>query len=310
MGGRQRFYPVRLDADIPGDVGSDACEAAFKGLCTAVRDELLMQDVGLMAAGGVMHIPTCKGSCDDHMDIPAHINRVDPRVLLELGHLVAAHISTVPGMQVVMQGHLRPALWQPLFAICVGHSQLRVLTFAFVGEPVIGDRPASKRTPWVLRLATDDLLHTARIMAARAPRPTVSSVHYLTEPSDSDACSIMDHTVCLEKELFSAVSSGNWTQFITGSQPAAQVPTLTPQSPAVTVQSPTATVHSPTTTSQSPTLWRYNSSSLSPTRQLQAFGKTMHAAIQDNQIKAWLQSRGNGNEATQLRSGIVGTGGL
>ena len=36
--------------------------------------------------------------------------------------------------------------------------QVRVATYAFVGEPVLGDRPDRKHTPFMLKILTPDLL--------------------------------------------------------------------------------------------------------------------------------------------------------
>jgi len=104
-----------------------------------------------------------------------------------------------------MRHSLSPALWQPSFVICVGSGQVRVVTLAFVGDPVSGDRPSSKSTPFVLRLVTPDLV----------PVPTDSHsaglVHYCIQNALEGAETVTMQLAELAEELFSASALGDWT---------------------------------------------------------------------------------------------------
>lgn len=135
---------------------------------------------------------------------------MDQQALHGLARHVAVHISTGPGMQAVAHSGFPPTLWQPLFCVCVGSGQIRVMTFAFVGEPVTGDRPDSKRTPWILRLTTGDLAVAAKVTSTSGLGPATAPVSHVTEPASDGAQFIINHIVSLEDELFAAIDTGDW----------------------------------------------------------------------------------------------------
>lgn len=68
------------------------------------------------------------------------------------------HLSVTPAVQLALYTKLPVSLHQPCYVLCLGHGQLRVATYAFVGEPVSGDRPDRKHTPFILKILTPDLL--------------------------------------------------------------------------------------------------------------------------------------------------------
>ena len=74
-----------------------------------------------------------------------------------------------------------------------------MLTFAFVGEPVTGDRPDRKRTPFSVRLCTDDLIQR------RGNR-----LRYAAHVVDPAVQTTLDMIVVLEEELFEANEQGDW----------------------------------------------------------------------------------------------------
>lgn len=76
-----------------------------------------------------------------------------------------------------------------------------MLTFAFVGEPVTGDRPDRKRTPFSIRLATDDLVKR---------RPGAAKLRYAAHVVDPAVQTTLDMIVVLEEELFTANEAGDW----------------------------------------------------------------------------------------------------
>jgi len=138
--GRNRTV-VALPSEAIGDVSEKAARLAFEALKSALAAEL---------ASSVTP-PAADAAAD------AGVEAVEAPGLLELTRRVVAQLTVDVCMQVVREnGHLK-ALWQPISAICVHNGQVRVMTLAFVGEPVCGERPDEKRTPFLLRLLTDDL---------------------------------------------------------------------------------------------------------------------------------------------------------
>lgn len=224
MLGRHCLYSMEGPNRSPGSQGSRACDAAFEQLCTSIRSELMAQGFGLSTQGTPVQLLSGRASSD----------QVDPAALEELGHHVAMHISIGPGMQAVMQSRWPPALWQPLYVVCVGCLQIRVLTFAFVGEPVSGDQPANKYTPAVLRLVTDDLVAAAQLALRTKSRPDFATVHFAAELTIGKAEHILDHVAGLEDELFAAIEGGNWARFLGDEGPldrAGRSPTGTSSNP-------------------------------------------------------------------------------
>jgi len=139
--------------------------------------------------------------------------QLDEEVLRNVSRNVAAQISVGPGMEATMKAQLAPALWQPIFLICIGSGQVRVITCAFVGEPVTGDRPDCKCTPYILRLATSDLMAEAK----GAKRDT-TSVRCLAVQSEG-AQSILEYLTTIEDQLFAATVSGRWSSFLQEKMP-------------------------------------------------------------------------------------------
>merc|ERR1719443_2379922 len=66
------------------------------------------------------------------------------------------------GVDFALHNDLMPTFLQPVFVIVVQSLEdVRVLTYGFVAQTpdqVVGDRPDSKRTPFSVRLITDNLL--------------------------------------------------------------------------------------------------------------------------------------------------------
>jgi len=104
-----------------------------------------------------------------------------------------------------MRHSLPPALWQPSFIICIGSGQVRVLTLAFVGDPVCGDRPTSKSTPFVLRLVTDNLV------PASTDSHSPGSSNYCVRNALAGAETVAMHLADLAEQLFTASATGDWT---------------------------------------------------------------------------------------------------
>jgi hypothetical protein len=71
---------------------------------------------------------------------------------------VVGHLSVTPALQLALYTKLPVSFHQPCYVILIGRGQVRVATYAFVGEPVSGDRPDRKHTPFMLKILTPDLL--------------------------------------------------------------------------------------------------------------------------------------------------------
>jgi len=220
--GRRRLYPIRPREEqdqVVGKVSVESCGAALDALEDAIAQELLEQGFGLTEHGvntlicrrGTLGVNVDENSPDDDdTPDPEHIQRlkerkIHPGALRKLAEECAVNLSVSPGMQLVVERGLPPVLYQPTFVICVGGGQLRVLTFAFVGAPVTGDRPDRKRTPFSIRLATDDLIPSLR--AGTAPS---ASLRYAAHVVDPAVQTTLDMIVVLEEELFAANEAGDW----------------------------------------------------------------------------------------------------
>merc|ERR1719362_1919380 len=191
--GSGRRIPVQDTAKDCGDVSQQACELAFADLSRTIGLELQAQAS----------------------------SEQEPSALRELTRRVAAYVSVAPGMQAVMKHSMPPALWQPTCAICIGQGQVRVLTLAFVGDPVKGDRPSCKCTPFVLRLLSGDLADAKPALARYCVRPALEGVDTIAE-----------NLVGLQNELFLAMESGKWTS-ISDSHGGCQSVAEHPASPPV-----------------------------------------------------------------------------
>merc|ERR1712062_57462 len=113
-------------------------------------------------------------------------------------------------MQVVSDNQVPMALWQPIYVVCIGAQQVRVVTVAFVGEPVAGDRPDSKRTPYILRLITNDLVSVPN---CEDPALAASTVHYECQHASAEAECALEYFVLQEPQLLAAMQKGDWSDF-------------------------------------------------------------------------------------------------
>ena len=206
--GRRRLYPVRPQHQSIGQVSAASCEAALDALASSICQELLDEGYGLDNKGvaapflhrrGTLGVPS---DFDDETPDPDYLKRhkIEEGALHKLALECAVNISVSPGMQLVSECGLDPVLHQPTFVVCIGGGQLRVLTFAFVAGPVTGDRPDRKRTPFAIRLATDDLVALSRTKATEK----ISKLRYAAHAVDPAVQTSLDMIVMLEEELFHA----------------------------------------------------------------------------------------------------------
>jgi len=199
-----------------GDVSHDACELAFDEFSRVIGFELQSQAMGLAAhtdakgkcwhpscARPAHHDGPCIDSCLQRLRPPEGCpDPLEPEMLETLvGHIVAS-VSVNPGMQVVMRHSFAPALWQPTFVVCIGKDQVRVVTLAFIGGPVMGDRPSSKSTPFILRMITDELV-------AGAQGHTRGPSRYCVQPAPKSVATIASHVTELADKFRVAKATGN-----------------------------------------------------------------------------------------------------
>ena len=208
--GRRRLYPVRPQHQAIGQVSAASCEAALDALASSICQELLDEGYGLDDKGVAVPLLQRRGTLGVSGDFdnfdgtpdPDYLKRhkMNEEALRKLATECAVNIAVSPGMQLVAECGLDPVLYQPTFVVCIGGGQLRVLTFAFVGGPVSGDRPDRKRTPFAIRLATDDLVALSRTQASKK----VSKLRYAAHAVDPAVQTSLDMIVILEEELFQA----------------------------------------------------------------------------------------------------------
>ena len=90
--------------------------------------------------------------------------------MTRISRLIVFNLTVKPAMEVCVACKVfPPAMYQPRFLLgCSGGSYsgrpatLRVFTYGFVGTPVLGDRPDTKATPYLLRLCSSNLLANAQ----------------------------------------------------------------------------------------------------------------------------------------------------
>mmetsp|Transcript_13002 Transcript_13002/g.37517 ORF Transcript_13002/g.37517 Transcript_13002/m.37517 type:complete len:362 (-) Transcript_13002:10-1095(-) len=208
--GRGRRYALRDPSKAVGDISREACGEAFDELSRAISRELSAQASAQRAPAPEAdlahkaHFDDSAGGCvrlgDDAAATPPQADEADRGRLEQLTRRVAANISVAPGIQAVLFHDLPPALWQPTFVVCVGQDQVRVMTLAFVGEPVAGDRPSCKRTPYLLKVLTADLAADA------APPPSKYAVCMADEAVEST----LGHLHRLEPCVLAAAAVGRW----------------------------------------------------------------------------------------------------
>jgi len=217
--GPEQMYPLRAEMMTLGDLSHKTCEAAFGSLTRAVCDELTAQ-VALHSGAAAAPATSLRGSLWRQQQGGSASNwQLDSLELRELTRRVATHITVGPGMHVVLQQKLSPVLWQPAFVICVSRSQVRVLTFAFIGEPVTGDRPDRKCTPFILRLLTGNLAPVGP-RTQQLPNESeigvqisATAVHYMAEVVPASAI-ILDYILGMREQLCQLVRDDDWGQLV------------------------------------------------------------------------------------------------
>ncbi len=101
--------------------------------------------------------------------------------LTRVSRLIVYNLTVKPAMEVCIACKVfPPAMYQPRFLLgCSAgpgcRAALRVFTYGFVGGPVLGDRPDTKATPYLLRLCSSNLLANAKQPVAEPPAPRAAS---------------------------------------------------------------------------------------------------------------------------------------
>lgn len=185
--GQNRAQPVPLARDlvpITGLLNSNVCNTALMAFSKVIGDELAVQ---------------CSSG--------ENIMQEDPTLILAIAMRAAAHISTNVGVQVMEENNIPPVLWQPTFVVCIGSAEVWLMTLAFVGEPVTGQRPEDKCTPFVLVLASSNLMPTA----LTSQEELAATTRYALRPALADA-TMQDHLLSLNTDFFSCVKRGDWAR--------------------------------------------------------------------------------------------------
>jgi len=240
---RGRRFDIKdfVQVSQQGDVSRKACQFAFDELVRIIGFELQADAIGIQ--GGITPDATASGACQDPSRTPLARSEgprvdaslcglqpseechqlLDAEALEKVARRVAASISVGPGMEAIMQHSLPPALWQPMFALCLGKNQVRVVTLAFVGGPVHGEKPSSKSTPYMLRIATGNLLAAG----------SGSRCCYNVEHALPGTTTTAEHLADVSNDIFAASATGNWTSICPGAvdEPSSvvSIPFLTPR---------------------------------------------------------------------------------
>jgi hypothetical protein len=119
---------------------------------------------------------------------------------------IIANLTVTPGMQCLLDNGLSPAIFQNKYVVVLGCGQIRVVTYGFCGEPVTGDRPDRKATPYYLKIVSGDLTQLARDNSLPAVYAVRSTLHV-----DIDA--VMSEDV---SSLSECLQSGDWSSALKG----------------------------------------------------------------------------------------------
>jgi hypothetical protein len=84
--------------------------------------------------------------------------KLTAQAVADLSRRVIGHLTVTPGMDVLVNNEVAPAMFQNKFVVLSGCGQVRVATYGFIGGPTVGDRPDRKATPFVLRMLSSNLL--------------------------------------------------------------------------------------------------------------------------------------------------------
>jgi len=77
--------------------------------------------------------------------------------------VLEANLTVGPALHFAGHANLVRRILQPRFVVVIGAESLRIATMGFVGEPLLGDRPSEKRTPFVVCLLTQNLMETSGV---------------------------------------------------------------------------------------------------------------------------------------------------
>ena len=145
------------------------------------------------------------------------------QALADLSRRVLGHLAVTPGMDVLVNNEVAPAMFQNKFVVLSGCGQVRVATYGFIGGPTVGDRPDRKATPFVLRMLSSNLLEGFGH----------DSVEYAVRRT---AAPLMDEVMDEDLDrMVAAVSTGDYSGFFNfgSSEASANVSNVSDPDPAL-----------------------------------------------------------------------------
>lgn len=122
---------------------------------------------------------------------------------------IIANLTVTPGMQCLLDNGLSPAIFQNKYIVVIASGQIRVITYGFVGEPVTGDRPDRKATPYCLIIISGDLTQIA-------PDACLSGMYAVRSTLHVDIDAVIAEDFADRQHLQACIQSGDWPGFLTG----------------------------------------------------------------------------------------------
>ena len=173
---------VALDAsDVEDEVKWAESQRDFLRLCLSPAQDLATASVLILTPTGLVPLNDAISDASTEAQPPSdaegcfaalqlvvkgllersQMDSPDSEALERVCRRVVYHLTVKASIQVCLAAKLfPPALYQPrwIVACSLASQSLRVLTSGFVGAPVSGERPDTKSTPFLMRLASENLL--------------------------------------------------------------------------------------------------------------------------------------------------------
>jgi len=182
----------------PGEVTAEAVKlgvADFREQLLEIVEQEMNSDslTPTASSPGSVHVPG-----ETHAEAASTFSRM--RHVIDTG-ILEGNLTVGPALRFLAVVRLMPRILQPHFGIVVGPRQLRVATLGYVGEPLLGDRPADKRTPFITCMQTQNLFDFDA--PASPDGQVVVQITYKVRRASHTESSILD---CLSNEAASLVS--------------------------------------------------------------------------------------------------------
>lgn len=138
---------------------------------------------------------------------------IDGSMLDELCHRLIDNLTVTPAMQVLVDHDVMPAMYQNKFIVLSSATDVRVVTYGFIGPGAQGDRPDRKHTDFVIRLLTENLVSDlSGEPGESSPAPEDVAITFSVKLSSAD---VIDDVISEDLPmLIKAVSSGDFGPFV------------------------------------------------------------------------------------------------